>query len=95
MKTILVTGFGPFRDHLVNASWESVKLLPDEIDGYKIVKKEIPVLYNDVEMKIPALWRELNPEVKLGFYFRKNTHLYNNPITFYHTFTPCPRPNYL
>lgn len=64
MKTILVTGFGPFRDHIVNASWESVKLLPDEIDGYQIVKKEIPVLYNDVEMKIPALWEELNPEVK-------------------------------
>lgn len=64
MKTILVTGFGPFRDHLVNASWESVKLLPDEIDDYKLVKKEIPVLYYDVETKIPAFWRELNPEVR-------------------------------
>lgn len=62
MKAILVTGFGPFGAHPVNASWESVKLLPDEIDDYQLVKKEIPVLYYDVETTIPAIWREINPE---------------------------------
>lgn len=64
MKTVLVTGFGPFRDYKINASWEAVKLLPDEIDECKLVKTEIPVVYDTVETKIPALWKEHSPEVK-------------------------------
>lgn len=60
---ILVTGFGPFRDHKINASWEAVKLLPDNINGYNIVKKEISVTYYDVETNVPTLWKELKPVV--------------------------------
>lgn len=67
MRTILVTGFGPFRDHQVNASWEAVKLLPNEIEDIKLVKVEIPVTYEDVDTKIPALWKDLNPEVICQF----------------------------
>lgn len=64
MKTILVTGFGLFRDYKINASWEAVKLLPDEIDEFKLIKIEVPVVYDIVETKIPALWKEHDPEVK-------------------------------
>lgn len=64
MKVILVTGFGLFRDYKVNASWEAVKLLPDEIGDFKLVKIEVPVAYDAVETRIPDLWKELNPEVK-------------------------------
>lgn len=63
MKVILVTGFGPFRDHQVNASWEAVRLLPDEIDEFTLVKIEIPVVYDSVETKIPVLWKDYKPEV--------------------------------
>lgn len=62
-EVVLVTGFGPFREHNVNASWEAVKLLPDKIDEFHIKKQEIPVTYYDVEKNIPNLWKELNPSV--------------------------------
>ncbi|CAG9853752.1 unnamed protein product [Phyllotreta striolata] len=58
---ILVTGFGPFGEHVVNASWKAVQLLPDEIDGINIIKEEIPVQYSQVEQKVPDLWRQHQP----------------------------------
>lgn len=62
---ILVTGFGPFGEHKVNASWEAVKLLKDrEINGVKIVIEEIPVVYTYVEEQVPLLWKRYNPKVR-------------------------------
>ena len=46
MKSILVTGFAPFGGEIINPSYEAVKLLPDEILNYKIVKKEIQTAFN-------------------------------------------------
>ncbi|CAH1164737.1 unnamed protein product [Phaedon cochleariae] len=60
---VLVTGFGPFQDHKVNASWEAVKLLPANVDGMDIVIQEIPVVYDHVESKVPSLWKEYNPNL--------------------------------
>lgn len=60
---ILITGFGPFGVHKINASWECVSLLPNEIQGYNIIKKEIPVMYSYVEENIPQLWNKYNPKV--------------------------------
>jgi len=42
---ILVTGFTPFGGKTINASWEAVKRLPDEVDGVAICKLEIPTLF--------------------------------------------------
>lgn len=66
---ILITGFGPFGEHLINASWESVKLLPDNMDGYKVIKQEISVSYQHVEEHIPELWKNLNPQVRISKLF--------------------------
>ncbi|XP_018571007.1 pyroglutamyl-peptidase 1 [Anoplophora glabripennis] len=60
-NNIIVTGFGPFRNHNVNASWEAVKLLPDSFYGFNIIKQEIPVTYYHVENYVPDLWNTFNP----------------------------------
>ncbi|XP_065168782.1 pyroglutamyl-peptidase 1-like [Atheta coriaria] len=61
-KTILVTGFGPFGVHNINASWAAVQLLDDlHFDGYKLIKHEIPVTYEYIDGNIARLWEEYNP----------------------------------
>jgi pyroglutamyl-peptidase len=64
---VLVTGFGPFGEHKINASWESVKLLPGtDIEkelGIQLVTVEIPVEYSYVQQNIPALWDVYKPQV--------------------------------
>lgn len=64
---IVVTGFGPFKDHeQVNSSWEAVKLLPDTLhhEGkvYEIKKLEIPVVYDQVQQHLQNIW-DLDPLV--------------------------------
>lgn len=61
-KTILVTGFGPFRDHDINASWQAVQLLDaSDFAGYKLVKHEVPVTYDYIDKNIARLWEEHKP----------------------------------
>ncbi|XP_044736591.1 pyroglutamyl-peptidase 1 isoform X2 [Chrysoperla carnea] len=61
---VLVTGFGPFRFHEVNASWEAVKLLQDyNNDKFSIITEQIPVEYQAVDSKLPILWSKLNPKL--------------------------------
>lgn len=65
--TVIVTGFGPFGDHKINASWETVKLLPslniEEEFGVKLIIHEIPVTYDYVAENVPMLWKEHEPMV--------------------------------
>lgn len=42
---ILVTGFDPFGDDIINPAIETVKKLPDVIDGVEIIKLEIPTVF--------------------------------------------------
>ncbi|XP_060536331.1 pyroglutamyl-peptidase 1 [Cylas formicarius] len=62
-QNIVVTGFGPFGEHKVNASWEAVSLLPEKLENFHLVKEQIPVVYKHVESKIPELWNKYNPKL--------------------------------
>lgn len=65
-KVVLVTGFGPFFNHKINASWEAVKemaTLGIEHEGQKVPleTREIPVIYKTISESIPVLWDEVKP----------------------------------
>ncbi|XP_041985103.1 pyroglutamyl-peptidase 1 [Aricia agestis] len=64
---VLVTGFGPFLNHPVNASWEAVKLMnKDEIESkhnVELVQLELPVTYENVDEFVPALWETHEPKL--------------------------------
>ncbi|XP_039629203.1 pyroglutamyl-peptidase 1-like isoform X3 [Polypterus senegalus] len=66
---VLLTGFGPFRQHLVNPSWEAVKgvkasgLLAD----VQIHIMEVPVSYRKAQEVILGMWRSLNPKLAVHF----------------------------
>jgi len=63
--TVLVTGFGPFATHTVNASWESVKELSKIglSDDVNLITMEIPVEYQTVNKRIPMLWKQYSPNL--------------------------------
>ena len=65
---VLVTGFGPFGRHAINASWEAVKELGKLGIEYKSKKvsletREIPVVYDEVSSTVPGLHEEVNPRM--------------------------------
>lgn len=73
-RTVLITGFGPFRGHAINASWEAVKLLPDLFKTHEkssevnLHIEEIQVAYKEVDEKIKTLWEKHKPFVSLLIY---------------------------
>ncbi|XP_061183507.1 pyroglutamyl-peptidase 1-like isoform X1 [Saccostrea echinata] len=62
-RTVLITGFGPFGEHSVNASWVAVQnlkrrnLLPD----VNVHIEEIPVDYQEVSQIVTELWEREDP----------------------------------
>ena len=66
MKKLLITGFEPFGGEEINPSWEAVKALPSEINGYKLIKLCLPVVFGEVaEMVIKEAEKE-KPDVILS-----------------------------
>lgn len=69
-RNIVVTGFGPFGTHKVNASWEAVKLLREksgsklqQLYNIDLIIEEIPVVYDHVASRVPQIWKEYDPLV--------------------------------
>lgn len=65
MVTVLVTGFGPFEGHPINASWEAVKELKGlgVAHNVKLIIEELPVNYVAVKNIIPKLWETHKPQL--------------------------------
>lgn len=64
-KTVVVTGFGPFGGHSVNASWECVKLLKEQGlgDHVDVIIYELPVEYGTVKRQVPEIWNSHKPDL--------------------------------
>lgn len=66
---VLVTGFGPYINHPVNASWEAVKIMnKEEIEkkhNVELVLIELPVTYENVDEFVPALWETHTPKLMI------------------------------
>lgn len=60
---IVITGFGVFRDHAENPSWEAIRdgRLRIEHDDVNVILRQIEVAYATVDEEIPKLWQEYDP----------------------------------
>lgn len=63
---ILVSGFDPFGGEKINPAIESVKLLPDEIKGAKIIKVEIPTVARKSLKKLEEVVEAEKPDVVIN-----------------------------
>ena len=65
MKKLLITGFEPFGAETINPSWEAVKALPDEINGYELTKMCLPVVFGKAAEIVISKAEKMNPDVIL------------------------------
>ena len=63
---ILVSGFDPFGGEKINPAIESVKLLPYEIKGAKIIKLEIPTVARKSLKKLEEVIEIEKPDVVIN-----------------------------
>lgn len=62
---IVVTGFDPFGGASLNPAFEAVRLLPDEIAGHTIIKKEIPTVFGKDEEVLRETIQQTKPDAVL------------------------------
>lgn len=63
MTRVLVTGFEPFGGSAVNASAETVALLPERIDDIEIVRATLPCVFGEAPRRLALLIDEVAPDV--------------------------------
>ncbi|XP_061451259.1 pyroglutamyl-peptidase 1-like protein [Rhineura floridana] len=66
-STVVVTGFGPFRQHLVNSSWEAAKELAKLGLGHDVDLHimELPVTYQKAKEIVCEAWATLHPQLMI------------------------------
>ncbi len=64
-RKVLITGFEPFGQDTVNASWEAVRRLEDRIGDMEVTKLLIPTVFGAAGEKVLKAAKELQPDVIL------------------------------
>lgn len=62
MKKLLITGFDPFGGESINPAWEAVRLLPDVICDFELVKLEIPTVFGAAAQVVIDKAEEIHPD---------------------------------
>ena len=65
MKKLLITGFDPFGNAVINPSWEAVRQLPDIIGDCVLCKIEIPTVFAKATEAVLTAARDFAPDVIL------------------------------
>ena len=65
MKKLLISGFEPFDNEIINPSLEAVLRLECEINGYSLTKILLPVVFGEAAQKLIDTARDLSPDVIL------------------------------
>lgn len=60
---VLVTAFDPFGGEELNASWEVLKQLPEEIGGCRIIKRQLPTIFRKSFEALKESIDSYNPEI--------------------------------
>ncbi|ABR30625.1 pyrrolidone-carboxylate peptidase [Thermosipho melanesiensis] len=60
---VLVTGFEPFNGETINPSFEAIKMLPDEVEGAKIIKAKLPTVFRKSLCELEELISKENPDI--------------------------------
>ncbi|PKI04980.1 pyroglutamyl-peptidase I [Staphylococcus xylosus] len=63
---ILITGFDPFGGEKINPALESVKLLPDNIEGHTIDKLEIPTVFHESKHVLEVRMKQYDYDIVLA-----------------------------
>lgn len=63
VDNVVVTGFGLFRDHVMNPSWEAIKdgRLRLGLPNVNIITRQVDVCYETVDRLIDELWQVYKP----------------------------------
>ena len=75
MKKLLVTGFDPFDERGYNTSSEIFSYLPEEIAGYQLIKKMVPVEWKRGRAKLLEYCEQEKPDAILSMGMSKNNFL--------------------
>lgn len=62
---VLITGFDPFGGEKINPAWEAVKGIKNIIEGAKIIKLEIPTVFNKSIEKVKEAMELEKPDIVL------------------------------
>ena len=62
---VLITGFDPFGGEKIIPAWEAVKGIKDTIEGAKIIKLEIPTVFNKSIEKVKEAMELEKPDIVL------------------------------